>query len=493
MIKAQKVDAKDQPLIEVDLPILQDVARGRDALGGIQAEFRGCLIRETNSWTSEYPKNQDPTACCCWSSAGGAMGARVVGTESMQRRLATQKREEMVENGKSQGQMRTLRLSSHLTKPGFNARQVDQNERKEERWRKKAGWTELDWTKLAQARIFFCLTWIPVLSDFRQTVDYVARRGMAVLPKVVYGWTTTEQPGNPQSSYRALVHSYLTSAILGSVARCSPQFIKLHVWSLPAAVSANVAWARDMVKSSLDTRNSGFSTRGPLWNVVAPKSVYDESEKGKVKGTPQPAARPAASWTVRHPESADKRGRKKLSCLLISRGLWGGKSASSGLWSRLDWLGKLTVGGNKAASKANKSIQWRRLDGMTMFPGSLKHGKWKAIGSHEWALEQTRYLHRCRCRYARSRAKAALILILPCSSQVPKSNFTKHTARAVLSGQSFRVDLDSRVPIRPFTPVWLSLESLEDGFQRPRDLQSFIKGFKRSERDFTLTLLPTRL
>lgn len=101
------------------------------------------------------------------------MGTRVVGTESMQRRLATQKREEMVENGKSQGQMRTLRLSSHLTKPGFNARQVDQSERKEERWRKKAGWTELDWTKLAQARIFFCLTWIPVLSKFR--VRYVGR------------------------------------------------------------------------------------------------------------------------------------------------------------------------------------------------------------------------------------------------------------------------------------------------------------------------------
>ncbi|KAK1701914.1 hypothetical protein BDP67DRAFT_497336 [Colletotrichum lupini] len=247
-------------------------------------------------------------ASCCWSSAGGAMGARVVGTESMQRRLATQKREEMVENGKSQGQMRTLRLSSHLTKPGFNARQVDQNERKEERWRKKAGWTELDWTKLAQARIFFCLTWIPVLSDFRY-----------------FNWY-----GKDSVADRRL---------------CG------QVWSLPAAVSANVAWARDMVKSSLDTRNSGFSTRGPLWNVVAPKSVYDESEKGKVKGTPQPAARPAASWTVRHPESADKRGRKKLSCLLISRGLWGGKSASSGLWSRLDWLGKLTVGGLVRSSR----------------------------------------------------------------------------------------------------------------------------------------------
>lgn len=55
----------------------------------------------------------------------------------------------LVENGNRQGLMRAPASFFALDEPGFNARQADQDERKEERGRGPLAWTGLGWTNLA--------------------------------------------------------------------------------------------------------------------------------------------------------------------------------------------------------------------------------------------------------------------------------------------------------------------------------------------------------
>ncbi|KAK2032736.1 hypothetical protein LX32DRAFT_169358 [Colletotrichum zoysiae] len=86
---------------------------------------------------------------CYWTQ--GPTRTLVAERESVQKSVGHQRREGIVENGKSQGQMPFFSLDER----SFIARLADQNERKEQRRRKHEGWAGLGWTNLSRACVFF--------------------------------------------------------------------------------------------------------------------------------------------------------------------------------------------------------------------------------------------------------------------------------------------------------------------------------------------------